>query len=183
MGKKHQSDGIPPKTLKENICVCCEPLTNINDCILNSVFDSKLKKADLTPVHKVDDPADKKNYRNISLLDIVSKIFEKILQGQISVYMEEVPSPYLCGYRKGFNPQHALLAMLEKWSIVTDDGGFGGGVLMDLSKAFDTLNHDLLIAKLHVYGFGSYALKLIKSYLLIDGKGLKLMSVPVHGRN
>ena len=79
--------------------------------------------------------------------------------------MEEVPSPYLCGYRKGFNPQHALLAMLEKWSIATVDGGFGGGVLMDLSKAFDTLNHDLLIAKLHVYGFGSYALKLIKLYL------------------
>ena len=65
------SDAIPPKTLKENICVCCEPLTNINDCILNSVFDSKLKKADLTPVHKVDDTADKKNYRNVSLLDIV----------------------------------------------------------------------------------------------------------------
>ena len=79
--------------------------------------------------------------------------------------MEEFLSPYLCGYRKGFNPQHALLAMLEKWRIATDKGGFGGGVLMDLSKAFDTLNHDLLVAKLHAYGFCSYALKLIKSYL------------------
>ena len=112
-GKKaSMSDGIPPKILKENSCVCCEPLTKIiNDGILNSVFDSNLKKADLTPVHKADDTTDKKNYRNISLLDIVSKIFEKILQGQISDYMEEFLSPYLCGYRKGFNPQHALLAM------------------------------------------------------------------------
>ena len=75
-----------------------------------------------------------------------------------------IPESLLCGYRKGFNPQHALLAMLEKWRIATD-GGFDGGVLMDLSKPFDTLNHDLLIAKLHAYGFGSYALKLIKSYL------------------
>ena len=79
--------------------------------------------------------------------------------------MEEFLSPYLCGYRKGFYPQLALLAMLEKWRIATDKGGLGGGVLMDLSKAFDTMNYDLLIAKLHAYGFGSYALKLIKSYL------------------
>ena len=55
------SDCIPPKILKGNSCVCCEPLTKIiNDGILNSVFDSKLKKADLAPVHKVDDTTDKK---------------------------------------------------------------------------------------------------------------------------
>ena len=55
-GKKaSMSDGTPPKSLKENSCVCCEPLTKIiNDGILNSVFDSNLKKADLTPVHKMD---------------------------------------------------------------------------------------------------------------------------------
>ena len=69
----------------------------------------------------------KRNYRNISLIDIGSQNFEKILQGQISDYMEEFLSPYLCGYRKGFNPQHALLAILEKRRIATDKGGFGGG--------------------------------------------------------
>ena len=89
----------------------------------------------------MNDTIDKKNYRNISLLDIVSKIFEKNLQGKISDYMEEYLSPYLCGYRKGFNPHHALLEMLEKWWIATDKGGFCGGVIMDLSKAFATLNH------------------------------------------
>ena len=61
--------------------------------------------------------------------------------------------------------QHALLSMLEKWRISLDKGGYGGGVLMDLSKAFDTLDHDLLIAKLHAYGFEKNALRLVKSYL------------------
>ena len=55
--------------------------------------------------------------------------------------------------------------MLEKWKISLDNGGYGGGVLMDLTKAFDTIDHDLLIAKLHAYGFSKNALRLMKSYL------------------
>ena len=74
-------------------------------------------------------------------------------------------SPYLCGYCKGFNAQHALLSPLEKWRIMLDRRGCGGAVLMDRSKDFDTLYHDLLIAKLQAYGFDYNALKLINSYL------------------
>ena len=55
--------------------------------------------------------------------------------------------------------------LIEKWKIVLDSKGYGDAVLMDLSKAFDTINHDLLIAKLHAYGFSKESLKLIKSYL------------------
>ena len=55
--------------------------------------------------------------------------------------------------------------MLEKWRISLDKGGYAGGVLMDLSKAFDTMDHDLLIAKLYAYGFDKNSLRLIKSYL------------------
>ena len=79
--------------------------------------------------------------------------------------MEKFLSPFLCGYRKGYSAQQALLSMLEKWRDSLDNGGYGGGVLMDLSKAFDTLDHDLLIAKLHAYGFGRAALRFVKSYL------------------
>ena len=61
--------------------------------------------------------------------------------------------------------QHALIALLEILRIQFDKRGYGGAILMDLSKAFDTLNHDLLIAKLHVYGFSKSALMLSKSYL------------------
>ena len=74
-------------------------------------------------------------------------------------------SPYLCGYRKGFNSQHALISLIERWRKSLDNKGYGGAVLMDLSKAFDTLNHDSLIAKLHEHGFDIKTLKLLHSYL------------------
>ena len=67
----------------------------------------------------------------------------------MSLYVDNFLSPYLCGYRKGFSTHQALLSLIEKWKNIFDKKGYGSAVLMDLSKAFDTLNHDLLIAKLH----------------------------------
>ena len=67
------------------------------------------------------------------------------------------------GIEKGFNSQQALLSLIENWKMVLDKKGFGGAVLMDLSKAFDTIKHDLLIAKLYAYGYLSN----------IDGTGQK----------
>ena len=80
----------------------------------------------------------------------------------------------MCGYRKDFSTQHALLSLIEKWKKVLDNKRYSGSILMDLSKAFDTINHDLLIAKLHVYGFSKESLKLIKSYLTNRWQGTKL---------
>ena len=68
-------------------------------------------------------------------------------------------------YRKGYSFQYALLAMIEKWKMTLDKGGFVGGILMDLSKALDTINHRLLIAKLHAYGFSIGALEIVYDYL------------------
>ena len=74
-------------------------------------------------------------------------------------------SPYLCGYRKGFNTQYALLSLIEKWKKTFDNRGYTGALLMDLSKAFDTINHELLIAKLYAFGFLKDSLKIISSYM------------------
>ena len=95
----------------------------------------------------------------------MSKVFERIMEQQIAPYMEEFMSPYLCGFRKGFSTQHALIALIEKWKSSLDQKGYAGSILMDLSKAFDTLDYDLLLAKLHAYGFDKQALSMIKSYL------------------
>ena len=75
------------------------------------------------------------------------------MQKQINDFIVSFLSPYLCCYRKGFNTQHAVLTLVEKWRKGLDNYAFCGAILMGLSKAFDTLNHDLLIAKLHAYGF------------------------------
>ena len=102
---------------------------------------------------------------DISILPTISKIFERIMQMQVNEFVEIFMSPFLCGYRKGFNSQYALLVMIEKWKTSLDNHGFAVGILMDLSKAFNTINHQLLIAKLCVYGFTVDALDLILDYL------------------
>ena len=159
-------EGITSKLLKDYCNVCSKPLKRIiNSGIENALFEDELKYANITPIHKKDDATDKSNYRPVSVLPVVSKIFERVLHRQIGTYMERFLSTFLCGYRKGYNAQHASMSVLEKWRISLDNKGFGGAILMDLSKAFDTLNHELLIAKLHAYGFDIKALRLMKSHL------------------
>ena len=68
-------------------------------------------------------------------------------------------------YRKGYSTQYALLTLLEKWKIILEKQGYAGAIIMDLSKAFDNIYHELLLAKLHVYGFDKKALLMINSYL------------------
>ena len=79
--------------------------------------------------------------------------------------MDKFLSKYQCGFKKGYNAQHCLLAMIEKWKKAVDNGKVFGALLTDLSKAFDCLPHDLIIAKLNSYGFNLAALNLIHNYL------------------
>ena len=90
-----------------------------------------------------------KNYRPVSVLTVVSKIYERIMQKHILKYIDRHLSPHLCGHRKRYSTQTALISKLEKWKLSIDEKDFAGGVLMDLSKSFDTINHQLLLAKRH----------------------------------
>ena len=160
------SGSVSSSILKDNVDISSENLLNIiNIGILNSKFDDGMKSADITPIFKRDEPIYKENYRPISCLSAGSKKFERILHRQIASYIDTYLSPYLCGYRKGYSAQYAVMTLLEKWRISLDNHGYGGAILMDLSKAFDTLNHQLLIAKLHAYGFTHGTLTLLYSYL------------------
>ena len=87
------------------------------------------------------------------------------MQKQINGYINNFLSTYSCGYRKGFSTQLPLLLIEKRIKRALDNKGFGGAVLMNLSKAFNTINHDLLIAKLDAYSFNKGSVKLLFSYL------------------
>ena len=159
-------NNIPSKHLKQSFDICGPILHRlVNHSLRYNEFPTDLKFADITPTFKKEDATSVKNYRPISVLPAVSKVYERVIQKQITTHIDKYLSPYLCGYRKGYNAQHALISLIEKWKISLDKHGYAGAILMDLSKAFDTLNHELLLAKLHAYGFSKAALGLIHSYL------------------
>ena len=93
------------------------------------------------------------------------KVFEIIIFNQINEYIEPFLSNLLTGFRENHNTQHRLLKMLEKWKEALDKSNFVDAIFMDLSKAFDTLNHDLLIVKLEAYGLSLNSFRYTCSYL------------------
>ena len=87
------------------------------------------------------------------------------MHDQVYNFFDQILSKYQCGFRQGYNTQHCLLVMVEKWKEALDKGGIGGALLMDLSKPFDCIKHDLLIAKRSAYGSDSHSLSFVFSYL------------------
>jgi hypothetical protein len=131
-----------------------------------NTFPDDLKKAAVTLVFKKkNDPLDRANYRPVSILPATSKILEGIITDQLSEHFERLFSPFLCAFRKGRGCQSILLRLIEDWKRHLDDNKTVGAILMDLSKAFDCLPHDLLIQKLKWYGVGDAAASTINSYL------------------
>ena len=90
----------------------------------------------------------KENYGPVSVLPVLSKGFEKLLQKQINSFITDYLSDFLCCYRQGFSTQHTLIKLIEGWRQSLGSRGYSRAVLMDLLKAFDTISYELLIAKL-----------------------------------
>ena len=164
--KASKQTDIPNKILNHNSEYFAEYFyDNINYCIENSNFPSDLKSEDVTPVYIKKSKTSKDNCRPVSILSNISKVYERCIYEQLQPYFEKILSLYQCGFRKGFRAQHCLIALIETWKKSVDSGGAFGALMKDLSKAFDCLSHDLLIAKLDAYGFDKKSLKLVYSYL------------------
>ena len=163
---KKTSGNIPIRILKENINILLPHITDcINSSISDGIFPDALKLADISPIFKKGNETDKVNYRPISLLPAISKVYEKIIYIQLEEFMHDKFNKLLCGFRKQHSTQHALLNLLQNWQTNLDKNKVIGTILMDLSKAYDTLSHELLIAKLEAYGLTQSSLTLMRNYL------------------
>ena len=172
-------DGISSKLIKlarpPTIVV---PLTDlINQSFSTAVFPDQLKLAQVTPLHKKNSTLDKGNYRPVSILPVVSKLFERAINTQISDFFNVHFHAFLSAFRPGYGCQSTLLRVIEDWKRDLDENKYVAAILMDLSKAFDCLPHDLLLLKLEAYGVTGSALELIDSYLSNRKQCVKLNDI------
>lgn len=173
-------DKIPPKVIKSCAHLLHKPIKNIiNATINNSEFVNAAKIATVTPLYK--SPKDgsrqsKIDYRPVSVLCIFSKIIERYYHNAMEEHTNKCLSKVLSAFRKGHSCENVLTRLTEEWRKHLDEDKIVGAVIIDLSKAFDCLPHDLLIAKLAAYNFDIKTLRLLYSYL----KGRK-QAVKING--
>ena len=164
--KASRKSDIPIKIIHDDVDIFADFIAeSFKGAIKTSNFSNCLKLADITPLHKKWRKDNKENYRPVRILPALSKIFERTLFEQISVFFDKFLSDQQCGFRKGHSTQLCLLNLLEKWKNCVDKGKAFGALLTDLPKAFHCLDHELRIAKLNAYGFNLPALRLIHDYL------------------
>ena len=171
---------IPTKLVKSCIDILAEKLSALfNRCILTGYFPKVLKIAEVIPVFKTGDRQGHKNYRPISLLSVLSKIFEKHLYNQLLFYLESnnILVEQQCRFRRGISTNVAIGKFLEQVIHGLNDGKFGIGVFLDLQKAFELVDKDILIEKLKHYGIRGVANNLLRNFLSDRIQYVKLNNV------
>ena len=161
-------DTIDSSILKMSKTFLVPAITHIiNLSIETETFPTEWKVAKVIPLHKKKDVLNPENYRPVSLLPIVSKILERVIYVQLLTYFEEnkLIHPSHHGFRASHSTSTALLQMQDMWLEKFDNGEISAVLTLDMSAAFDLVDHDILLDKLRVYKVKSCALNWLKSYL------------------
>ena len=161
-------DNLTGKFLKEGAPVLASPITNlINLSISLSSFPDDCKIAKLKPLYKKEAKTKPKNYRPISLLPLISKIIERIIHDQTQVFLDEnkILYTYQSGFRKHYSTDTCLSYLTDRVRNGFEKGSLTGMILIDLQKAFDTIDHKILTEKMSCLGFAESTIRWYKSYL------------------
>lgn len=148
-------------------CVIKQLVSLINGCFKSGVFPKCLKRAKIVPIFKGGDKDDISNYRPISLLPVIARIFEKLVYIRLEKYLEKNLFFYQnqFGFRKGYSSEHAMLFLTTYVNDALDNNLKVASIFLDIAKAFDTVSYDILLMKLENCGIRGNALKLLESFL------------------
>ena len=151
-------DGISPRLLRDGAAVLADPITHIINLSLSSeIVPTGFKHARVRPLYKKGSRQDPGNYRPVSILPVLSKLLERAVNDQLCSFLSKKKLLYdfQSGFRKGFSTDTCLLNLTDYIKSQSSKGNFTGMVLIDLQKAFDCVDHNLLLSKLKAMGIGS----------------------------
>ena len=167
-------DKIPPKIVKLSPNIIDSHLMKIiNSDLSNNSFSNEAKVATVRSVYKKKSCDKIENYRPVNILSCFSKIYEKFLLEKFKPFINTFLSKFIAAYRENYSSSHVLIRLIENWKQALGENFVVGTVLMDLSKAFDCIPHDLLIVKFYAYGFSEKSAIFLLSYLKGENKMLR----------
>ena len=161
-------DNISPRMLKDAAVVVAKPLTRIVvESLSQGTVPCEWKYAKITPLYKKGMSTDMDNYGPISVLPVVSKVLERVVHHQLHSFLSEhkLLSPFQCGFRRNHSTEFAAIAFSDYIRRGIDLGLLTGSVFIDLRKAFDSVDHEILISKLESYGLKDIELDWFRNYL------------------
>lgn len=161
-------DAIPVKIIKDNIEILAPALAAMfNQAFVSGTYPAQLKIGRVVPIYKGDDPNDLANYRPITILSCINNLFEKLIAKRVMNFLEtfSILTKHQHGFRNKYSASTAVNAVAEKVNQALNGNNIVVGIFLDIRKAFDSVNHSILLQKLERYGFRGPAINFFRSYL------------------